>query len=320
MVSDNNSHFVVSLDFELMWGARDHLTVAQYGANVRGVREAIPRLLELFDRFGIRATWATVGFLFCENKDELMASLPVLRPSYRRKAFSNYSYLHEIGKSEKDDPNHFGFSLLKGIQACPDQEIATHTFSHYYCLEDGQNSNEFKADIDAAIAVAHRHSIKLKSIVFPRNQYSRDHLAIVRAAGLKAFRGNERSWLYRPTNAEGQNRFRRAARLADQYFDLTGDHVARLAQVDGLAEIASSRFLRPHSRLLAPIDNLRLSRTKKSIDAAASQNGIFHLWWHPHNFGVDLDENVDFLTSILRHFSKMRETYGMQSSRMDDFT
>jgi len=314
-----NSHFVISLDFELMWGVRDHLSVAQYGANIRGVREGIPRLLELFDRFGIRATWATVGFLFCENKDELMASLPSLRPGYRKTLLSNYSYLNEVGQNERDDPHYFGFSLLKKIQACPGQEIATHTFSHYYCLEEGQTSNEFKADIEAAILVARRQGIELKSIVFPRNQYSREHLAIVQMAGLKTFRGTERSWLYRPTNASGQNRFRRAGRLADQYFNFTGDHVRRPTQVDGLTEIASSRFLRPYSKTLAPIDRLRLSRTKKTIDAAASQNGIFHLWWHPHNFGVNLDENLEFLTSILRHFARMRKTHGMQSFRMDDF-
>jgi len=79
---DQQSHFVVSLDCELMWGLRDHLSVAQYGENVRGVRQAIPALLDLFDRYGIRATWATVGFLFCETRDDLMASLPALRPGY----------------------------------------------------------------------------------------------------------------------------------------------------------------------------------------------------------------------------------------------
>jgi peptidoglycan/xylan/chitin deacetylase (PgdA/CDA1 family) len=315
-----NSHFVISLDFELMWGVRDHLSVAQYGANIRGVREAIPRMLELFDRFEIRATWATVGFLFFEDKDELMAGLPSLRPRYQKDILSNYNYLSEAGHDEKDDPHYFGFSLLKKIQACPSQEIATHTFSHYYCLEDGQSPNEFRADIEAAIAVARRKGIDLKSIVFPRNQYSENHLAIAETAGLKTFRGNERSWVYRPTNADGQNKLRRAARLADHYFNLTGHHVQHPTQVGGLTEIASSRFLRPYSRIFAPMDRLRLSRTKRAIDSAASQNGIFHLWWHPHNFGVNLRDNLEFLAAILGHFAKMRETLGMRSSRMDDFT
>ena len=74
--------FVVSLDFELHWGVRDHRTVAEYRENLLGVRRAIPALLALFSEFGIRATWATVGFLFFESIDELRAALPTELPRY----------------------------------------------------------------------------------------------------------------------------------------------------------------------------------------------------------------------------------------------
>src|SRR6185437_8811781 len=167
MGRSGQSHLVISLDFELMWGVRDHVSIAQYGANVRGVRNAVPRILDLFERL----------------------------------SFSNYGYLDEIGNSEKDDPYYFGFSLLKKIQSCTSQEIATHTFSHYYCLEQGQTPDQFKADLDAAIAAAGRLGIALRSIVFPRNQYGAQHLEIVGASGLRTFRGSERSWLYQPASA-----------------------------------------------------------------------------------------------------------------------
>jgi peptidoglycan/xylan/chitin deacetylase (PgdA/CDA1 family) len=319
MDEHQSSHFVISLDFELMWGVRDHLGVAEYGANVRGVREAIPRLLDLFERSGIRATWATVGFLFCETRDELIASLPILRPDYRQKHLSNYSYLAEIGHNDTDDPHYFGFRLLKNIQSCPGQEIATHTFSHYYCLEEGQTPSQFKADIDAAIAVARRQGIELKSIVFPRNQYATEHLAIAHQAGLRTFRGNESSWLYLPARVDAQSKLRRAGRLADQYINITGHHIQQPTQIGGLTEIASSRFLRPHSRAFAPLDGRRLLRIERAINAAADQRGIFHLWWHPHNFGVNLDENLEFLGAILNQFKKARDSHGMKSARMDDF-
>ncbi len=119
MIRLRQSHLVVSLDFERMWGVRDQLSIAQYGANIFGVRDALPRILELFEKFDIRATWATVGFLFCETRDELIASLPALRPAYRQDAFSNYSYLGEVGNNEKDEPYYFGFSLLKAVRNCP---------------------------------------------------------------------------------------------------------------------------------------------------------------------------------------------------------
>jgi peptidoglycan/xylan/chitin deacetylase (PgdA/CDA1 family) len=320
MNTPNQSHFVISLDFELMWGVRDQLSIAQYGVNVRGVRSALPRILDLFDKFDIRATWATVGFLFCETKEELIAGLPELRPTYRNAAFSNYSYLSEIGSNEKDDPYYFGFSLLKEIMSRPSQEIATHTFSHYYSLEEGQTPDQFQADIEAATAAAMRRGIKLKSIVFPRNQYAAKHLEIACACGLSTFRGNERSWLYQPALSDEQFMLRRAGRLADHYLNLTGHHVQHPKPNGGLMEVASSRFLRPYSSALTPLDNLRLSRIKRAIDAAATDNGIFHLWWHPHNFGLNTDENLSFLNAILSHFARVRETTGICSSRMDDFS
>src|SRR5262245_27879839 len=59
--------FVISLDYELMWGVRDHATRESYGSNVLGGREAIPVMLELFEKRNIQATWAIVGALLCES-------------------------------------------------------------------------------------------------------------------------------------------------------------------------------------------------------------------------------------------------------------
>jgi peptidoglycan/xylan/chitin deacetylase (PgdA/CDA1 family) len=234
---DQFGRFVVSLDFELMWGLRDHLTVNDYGQNILGVREAIPRMLDAFDRFGIRATWATVGFLFCESKDELIATAPAKRPTYSRAALSNYSYFDEIGCNEKDDPYFFGLGLLQLIRSCNGQEIGSHTFSHYYCLEDGQTDEQFSADLDAACTVASRRNIILKSLVFPRNQYSQAHLKIAASHGFCVFRGNEKAAAYRPAAGNEQSKLRRALRLADNYLNLTGNHVHGRGSVAGLEDV-----------------------------------------------------------------------------------
>ena len=59
--------FIVSLDFELFWGMQDCVDLAEYEANILGGRKAIPKILALFRKHGIHATWATVGFLFGKN-------------------------------------------------------------------------------------------------------------------------------------------------------------------------------------------------------------------------------------------------------------
>jgi peptidoglycan/xylan/chitin deacetylase (PgdA/CDA1 family) len=313
------STFLISLDFELMWGVRDHADRNSYGHNILGVRQAVPRILSMFSELGIRCTWATVGFLFCDDKEELLASLPACVPTYKNPAFSNYSYLNEIGSSEQSDPYYYGKSLINEIKKYPGQEIGSHSFSHFYCLEAGQTIEQFGADTDAAIAVADRLGIKLRSYVFPRNQYNSEHLRLLESRGIKVFRGNERSWVYDATDGAGQTRIRRGYRLADHYLNLTGHHVYKAQHSGLLFEVPASRFLRPYSKRLAPLDPVRLTRITAAMDAAAASNSVFHLWWHPHNFGSNLDDNLSFLRRILMHFVRKRDGEGMRSANMGDF-
>ena len=70
-MEQNNGAFVISLDFELMWGVRDKKGIDQYGENILGVRKAIPALLKLFEEFEINCTFSTVGFLFFEDSKNL---------------------------------------------------------------------------------------------------------------------------------------------------------------------------------------------------------------------------------------------------------
>ncbi len=51
---------------------------------------------------------------------------------------------------------------------------------------------------------------------------------------------------------------------------------------------------------------------------AARNNRLFHLWWHPHNFGVNLEQNLTFLTRVLNEYSGLRERYGMLSLTMSE--
>jgi peptidoglycan/xylan/chitin deacetylase (PgdA/CDA1 family) len=245
--------FILSLDLELLWGVRDHLDRDSYGQNILGARTAIVRMLDMFESHQVSATWATVGFLFCESKDELIQSLPEpeMRPAYANPVLSNYIYLDEIGYDERSDPYYFAPSLIRQIAQTPGQEIGTHTLSHYYCLEDGQDEAMFEADLLVAVHLAARRGIKLRSIVFPRNQYSERYLDICQRCGIIAYRGNPSGWLYRPSRETDQTLVRRAARLADAHSGLLGLNTY-LPQETQFRNVPASHFLRPCSGLLAP--------------------------------------------------------------------
>jgi hypothetical protein len=45
---------------------------------------------------------------------------------------------------------------------------------------------------------------------------------------------------------------------------------------------------------------------------------MFHLWWHPHNFGVNLRQNLAMLTTVLDHFASLSKRHGMESLSMGE--
>ena len=52
------------------------------------------------------------------------------------------------------------------------------------------------------------------------------------------------------------------------------------------------------------------------MNKAAEAKEILHLWWHPHNFGVFLDDNLNYLEVILTHFKNLRDKHDMESCSM----
>jgi peptidoglycan/xylan/chitin deacetylase (PgdA/CDA1 family) len=313
--------FTISLDFELYWGVHDQRPLAAYARNLLGARDAIPRMLELFERYGVHCTWATVGLLFFDRKAELMEYLPEPRPRYANPALSPYPRIGQIGPNERQDPYHYGLSLIEQIRDCPGQEIGTHTFSHYYCLEPGETADDqseatFRADLLAARRAAERLGITPRSLVFPRNQYRADYLETCRDVGLEVVRGNHPAWWFRAESRSEESLVQRACRLSDDYLPISRQDCLRAQALDGLVDVRASRFLRPAPRALRPFEPLRLHRIVAGLSRAARHGMIYHLWWHPHNFGGDPEYSLKFLERALEHFRDLAQTHGMRSCSM----
>ena len=229
--------FIISLDFELHWGVSDHRTVESYYENLSHTPEVVRGLLRLFSERKIRATWATVGMLFCKNKEALLGPIPADKlPAYDNPALSNYRVAMTAGNNEDEDPFHFASTLVKQIMETPGQELATHTYSHYYCLEPGQTAEQFYYDLLAAKTVAREYGAELHSIVFPRNQYNDAYIDKCRKAGLTIYRGNFTSWMYRAEAKSTEGLWKRAFRLTDTYFPVSGQRVVTASMQNGMFE------------------------------------------------------------------------------------
>lgn len=314
------SAFVISLDFELHWGVRDQFPLrGAYTPNLEGARTVIPKTLELFKSYDIGASWATVGFLFARSKDELLSYYPAIQPLYSDKKLD--PYVEPLGQGEADDPLHYAPSLIQQILDTPKQEIATHTFSHYYCLEAGQSAEAFRADLQSAKAIAKSWGIDIRSIVFPRNQINPAYNQILLDLDIPIYRGNETSWFYEAAAVGEQSYAKRGGRLLDTYAPITAHHLGDWQDVrkaNGLYNVPSTRFLRPYSPKLKALEPLRLHRITQGIRQAAKQGKIYGLWWHPHNMGLHQEQNLAFLEQVLKTVRECRDKYGMEALSMQD--
>jgi len=311
--------FVISLDYELLWGVWDVTTKEKYGAHIKGVKQVIPALLKAFEDYQVKATFATVGILFSENKAGLQHFIPAVKPSYSNPNYNVYvKEFAEIGDNETDDPYHFGYSLFEMIRQSP-HEMATHTFSHYFCLEEGQNAEEFDADIKASVKIAEARNVQLSSLVFPRNQINEMYLPVLANNGIQVYRGNPQSWIYKPRKFSAEVPFIRLCRLLDTYFPVSGYNTFSVNRDAGLpVNVPASRFLKPYNKNLAWLEKLKLKRIMNEMTHAAKNNELYHLWWHPHNFGVNIEENMKNLVTLLKHYQLLHTKYGFASLTMKE--
>ncbi|GHA30337.1 hypothetical protein GCM10007103_09610 [Salinimicrobium marinum] len=308
--------FVISLDLELIWGVFDKVDYKEKSSYFKNTREVIPEILDLFSEYNIECTWATVGMLFNSTWEEWKSNFPENFPEYQNEGLSAYAYGESI-MSPETEFYCFAKEIIEKINATPSQEIGTHTYSHYYCLEPGQDLQSFEVDLKKSIEMARAMNIELKSLVFPRNQFNSEYLKVCKKLGIENVRSNPTDWFWQDTQKDS---------LKDKIFR-TGD--AYLGPINKSYSISSlkaekdkplaqkaSRLLRPYSNNKI-LNKLKIDRIKSEMTYAARNEEIYHLWWHPHNFGSNPQENLKDLQVLLEHYKRCHKEFGFQSLNMD---
>ena len=314
-----NGILITSLDFELFWGMQDGRELSEYENNVLGGRKVIPKLLYLFEKYGIHATWATVGFMFAQDYDELKTYFPRkdLWPDYEKKELSSYRCFDWIGENEKTAPCFYAPSLIRKISKVKGMEIASHTFSHYYCREKGQTLEQFEADMRAAKSIAKDKGYDLTSVVLPRNQCEPEYTKVLQKLGFTAYRDEENDWIHKKIKKRS---LLRLLRLCDVYLPLTGQGGYIPQDEDGIWNLMGSRMYKPFFKPLKVLERLKIKRIKRQMLHAARKGLVFHLWWHPHNIGIYKKFHMRQLEEIFRYYDYLHKKYGMRSFNMREMT
>ena len=126
-------------------------------------------------------------------------------------------------------------------------------------------------------------------------------------------------WLHQAAGEANESLVKKAARRLDNYLPLSGHNgVTPENDALGVVNVRYSRFLLPvpaRSRVFA---RLCQRRTEACMTHAASTGHIFHLWWHPHNFGSHVDDNLAVLRTTMERYRALSEEQGMVSRTMGE--
>lgn len=308
--------FVISLDFELLWGIFDKVGESYQSEYFAATRRVIPEMLDRFAKNQLEATWATVGMLFAENEEEWKAYCPESPPTYRNKRLSAYEWAQKHGL--RPDV-HFAPELIEMIVRTPGQELGSHSFAHYYTLVRGQSPDQFRQDLQASQKIAFdKFGLRLKSLVFPRNHINELYLPICLEQGYHYVRGNPKNWYWQETQHESFSK--KFFRSADCFFPVGKRSSYPLSEIRSFPEepliIPASRILRPYSQTSNSLNKTRLTRIMDEMEFAAKNAQVYHLWWHPHNFGNNPGASLQELDRLIQKFIQLQETYGFQSMNM----
>jgi peptidoglycan/xylan/chitin deacetylase (PgdA/CDA1 family) len=280
---------VISIDAELAWGYHDLETVPD---RIDDAREGWQATLRLLEKHDVPATWAIVGHLFLDECDGRHAEHP-LSPGW----FSCVS-----GPATPDDDWH-ALDLIGAVQSAEqDHEIGSHNFSHVV-MNDGVDRSVADAEIADSVAAARRFGIELESFVYPRNRVA--HRDVLAERGFSCYRGP------RPRRWYEDTAVRPLMKLADwSPVGFEPPIVTPTIDEHGLVDVPASLYLfsfeggarRAAKRLGYPPV---VSVAKRGIDEAVEADGVFHMWFHPHN--LLQPDGTERLDAILEHLDRRRK-------------
>jgi peptidoglycan/xylan/chitin deacetylase (PgdA/CDA1 family) len=279
--------FCISIDLELAWGNWDSLSPEYLQKCLSLERQIANRLLRLFERYEVCATWAIVGQLLEESS---MSSLP-------------------------EAPAWFAPDIVDLIMRInPRQEIASHSFKHIYFTDVDENA--ILADLRAAQATHRKHGLDFTSFVFPRNKVC--HIELLAQAGLKVFRSVDRGWHMSAARLGG--RIGRLANLADKMLPLAPSVVMPIIHPSGMVELPSSMLFLARNgirRLIHP--SVLEYKAKRGLHLAARDHQLFHLWFHPANFYYEEDGQFTAFENIVKEAALLRDRGRLEISPMGSF-
>lgn len=312
----------VSLDFELLWGCfasgKHRKYIAYFEQNGYSpfdtTRSVIDRLLTLFHRYDIAATWATIGHLFLDHCDAQDSIKHPEMPRPQHSWFKEDWYACDPSSNLREAPLWYGRDMVEQILAAePKHDVGSHSFSHVIFNDAGCTREVAEAEIRKCVELASVFNLKMKSFVFPRN--APGHLDLLPKYGFCVTRDELPFWFVKYRSRT----MRRLCHVLDNLLAITPTCGLPQASPSGLWVVPVSMFLQSMDgpRRFIPMRS-RIKKGIKGIERAIREKAIFHLTFHPINMCVRSDQMFLALEGILAHAASRRAQGLLQMMTMAD--
>jgi len=300
--------FVISLDAEYAWGRISDPKVKNFAPLFEQTRLVNRRLLTLFDQYEIPVTWALVG---------RMIEDPAAPTSHFQSDLKNYfsnissaTIYNDSVLNRADNSFVFDDQLVQQIKAAKvKHELATHTYNHIF-FDEELDKTKIAADLDAALALAKQNEFSISSIVFPRNKVN--HLQELQARNIQYYRAPD---IFRYAQKKGK--LNRLLNIMDQLMPVA-PMVVEPKLKSGMVAIPGSLLFRvPHfgAKRFYPFGMLT-QKAIRGLHSAVKHKKIFHLWFHPFNFGYRIEEHFKALEAVLKVAKQLRNNNQLELQTM----
>ncbi|MFC5366440.1 polysaccharide deacetylase family protein [Salinirubrum litoreum] len=293
---------VLSLDAELIWGFHDQDDIP--AEQVRHARDSWLYTLDLFDRYGVPATWAVVGHLFLDSCDGVHADHPAGAEWFAR----------DPGGTATPDSEWFGGELIDAIRDSEvDHDVGSHTFSHVEFGRSDVSKEVARAELEYSVGVADEYDLEFASFVFPRNNVG--HRELLADYGFSCYRGVAPERWYDGTPVRRMGKFATFA-LG------TGSPPIVDPELDeyGLVDVPASMYLFSFEGLASDIaggvtGDPVVSQVELGLDKLRERgDGTLHLWFHPNNLTSAEDRRR--LEQIVSRVAEYRDQYDVAVQTM----
>jgi len=301
MVMLQKGIFTISIDYESAWGYADYELTFADKERILNETDIVRRLIFLFEKYDIPATWAVVGHLI-DRGCPWDGDLP--HPEYKRP-------IHKEEKSDwfrnhpqkNDYTNSLWFdaeNLISQIrQSSANHDIGSHSYGHILYDEEITDEESVKADLKNLGRVHRVHDVPLTSFIFPRNKEG--YYQLLKINGFTTYRGNS------PKSYDKYSGLKKRFYHLLDYVSPKGRTSLPDTKIFGLVNIPDSMLLIGRNgirSLIRPIHILR--KAKNSLRRAVNKKEIFHLWFHPSSFSYDTETQFMIFENILKEAKELQ--------------